>query len=514
MSPAARRSSSSVIPTGPSTQIKSALVQTGRPVLADAARLRRRQRREGGGRSISRRRNDPLVFASSPSLSFGLSGRRGAKRRPVAVATRAAEPARGRLRSIQPTAGVGSRSRPRLRSRSRGLDVAGRAANDAGRRTVTGFVVLRRGGLTRRIPFWRGSSVPSSAARSRRSHTPGGTPGHTPWAGSRLAPTAIRTTPPASASRTTYPARSRCSASGSAHASRTSGSGSSAREGRRRRRRGSWQRVTRTASRRSRAPTRRQPVPRLVRGSRPVVGRAPAGARPLRRRLRHALARPSPARFSFRLWVNDTSRRARALARPSPEAQPVVLARRTEAQASIPRSSSRRIDGRRRRRRFHAAGGRRRYRRAVRRDGTRSSSRRPTTRRRRTPRAPPGSCRTPPSVRRRSAWLARYAGRASGARALRSSAGGRGRVATLCGELVLLGRDDAGAGNCDAGARGSTELAPRPLRDPRPLRSDQHRDGDSEQRDEHPAHGLILPAARTPSRTLTRALKPTARRCR
>jgi minor extracellular serine protease Vpr len=138
-------------------QIKSALVTTGRPVR-DESGHEASPTREGGGLVDLAAADAPLLFAKPQGLSFGLFDvSRGARHKTATVA----------LTDAWDGAGAWSVS-ARLRTPANGARVAvphtiavpGRLTVEAqaSRRAVegdrAGFVVLRRGGEVRRIPFW------------------------------------------------------------------------------------------------------------------------------------------------------------------------------------------------------------------------------------------------------------------------------------------------------------------------------------------------------------------------
>jgi len=144
-------------------QIKSALVQTGRPVSVgqDEAYTTR----EGGGTVDLVRADTPLLFASPTGLSFGYFPPGGSAVRQVAltdagggggvwtVAATFQQPAAGVSISVSPTVTVPGQ-----------LAVTAVASPAAAQAAHTGFVVLTRGTVTRRIPFWFRVEAPALAS--------------------------------------------------------------------------------------------------------------------------------------------------------------------------------------------------------------------------------------------------------------------------------------------------------------------------------------------------------------
>jgi subtilisin family serine protease len=135
-------------------QIKSALVQTGKPVLGPGG-AEVDTTREGGGTIDLVRADRPLLFASPTSLSFGFVKPGVSSTREVAlsdagggagdwsVSTTLQQPAAGAAVAVLPTATVPGP-----------LAVTATATAGATEATHTGFVVLQRGSDRRRIPFW------------------------------------------------------------------------------------------------------------------------------------------------------------------------------------------------------------------------------------------------------------------------------------------------------------------------------------------------------------------------
>ena len=138
--------------TGP--EIKSALVTTGVPVR-DARGREVPTIREGGGRIDLPAADVPLVFAQPCVLSFGLLRREASATRKVALTDAGGGSGAWRIgvRFQGSPAGVAV-------ALPSSVDVPGsfavrvRVRPAAAERDDTGFVVLTRAGVTRRIPFW------------------------------------------------------------------------------------------------------------------------------------------------------------------------------------------------------------------------------------------------------------------------------------------------------------------------------------------------------------------------
>jgi subtilisin family serine protease len=144
-------------------QIKSALVQTGRPVLRGAVEAE--STRQGGGTVDLVRADTPLLFASPSGLSFGHVPPGGSLVRRVtltdagggtgqwSVAASLQQPAGGVSFGVLPTVTVPGE-----------LVVTAIAAPGSIQGSRTGFVELTRGTDRRRIPFWLRVSAPALAA--------------------------------------------------------------------------------------------------------------------------------------------------------------------------------------------------------------------------------------------------------------------------------------------------------------------------------------------------------------
>ena len=148
-------------PTWTVEQIKSALVLTGKPVLDSTQRREAATTREGGGLIQLPAADDPLVFADPADLSFGLV-RAGSQATRTVQLTDAGGGGGDWAVSVDvqdPTAGV-SVSAPTTVAVPAPLAIRAAVTAGAKQADVTGFVVLQRNGVTRRIPFWLRSERP------------------------------------------------------------------------------------------------------------------------------------------------------------------------------------------------------------------------------------------------------------------------------------------------------------------------------------------------------------------
>ena len=134
-------------------QIKSALVLTGSPVASN--RRQAPPTRVGGGMIWLPRADQPLVFASPTSLSFGYL-RRGQARTLSVALTDAGGGAGTWSVSVQrsvSTSGVGL-SAPTTASVPGTISLRAAAARGAAAKDTSGYLVLTRGHDVRKIPFW------------------------------------------------------------------------------------------------------------------------------------------------------------------------------------------------------------------------------------------------------------------------------------------------------------------------------------------------------------------------
>ncbi|MGE5689744.1 MAG: S8 family serine peptidase, partial [Pseudomonadota bacterium] len=154
-------------------EVKSALVLTAGAAWADTARsIEAPVTLEGGGLVDLARADDPFVFAEPSSLSFGdLDVRGGARSAPLVTTVRDAGSGAGtwqvELRPQAATTGA-TLELPGTVALAPGGEVqlvaTARAAADAAEGENYGFVVLRRGDTTRRIPYFFLVERPALAA--------------------------------------------------------------------------------------------------------------------------------------------------------------------------------------------------------------------------------------------------------------------------------------------------------------------------------------------------------------
>jgi subtilisin family serine protease len=137
-------------PTWTPAEVKSALVLTGVPVH-NGSTAEVNPLREGGGRIDMVRADQPLVFASPTSLSFGLLKPRATARRTLTLTD-----AGGGVGDWNVAASVAgaSLSLPAQVTVPGALPVRVTIPRNAREGDVTGFVNLSRPGIKRRIPFW------------------------------------------------------------------------------------------------------------------------------------------------------------------------------------------------------------------------------------------------------------------------------------------------------------------------------------------------------------------------
>ena len=137
-------------------QVKSALALTGDPVWTGTTRTAEAPTtREGGGVINIPRANDPLIFGSPTTISFGLMRRSTTAQRAVTL-TDAGGGAGAWAVSISqqdPEAGV-TVTAPATVTVPSALEVSATVGTSASESDQTGFVVLTQGANVRRIPYW------------------------------------------------------------------------------------------------------------------------------------------------------------------------------------------------------------------------------------------------------------------------------------------------------------------------------------------------------------------------
>ena len=136
-------------------QIKSALVQTGRPVYTNDRRTAEVfPLREGGGLIYLPDANKPLLFARPADLSFGYLRRGRSKTRTVTLTDAVGGAGSWRV-AIQARSGRGVAVRAPASVTIPGeLRISASARRRAAQGDATGFIVLTRGQKRRRIPYW------------------------------------------------------------------------------------------------------------------------------------------------------------------------------------------------------------------------------------------------------------------------------------------------------------------------------------------------------------------------
>jgi subtilisin family serine protease len=148
-------------------QIKSALVLTGSRVLTDSG-VEAPTTSEGGGLVDLVQADDPRIFAAPPAVTFGLVragstahadvtfSDAGGGSGPWTATARFQEKVAGIVVTVPPAVTVPGR-----------LPIEVKASSTAPERDMTGFVVLQRSGVTRRVPFWLRVERPRLGAPAR-----------------------------------------------------------------------------------------------------------------------------------------------------------------------------------------------------------------------------------------------------------------------------------------------------------------------------------------------------------
>ena len=154
-------------PSWTPAEVKSALVQTGGPVLGAHGEVP--PTREGGGMIWLPRADQPLLFARPTGLSFGLLRRGQTVTRRVVLGDAGGGTGSwsAKVRQVAASPGVGLRV-PASVAVPGTLTLRAAVSRSATARDGSGFVVLSRGGATRRIPYWLRVSAPRLAGEPRR----------------------------------------------------------------------------------------------------------------------------------------------------------------------------------------------------------------------------------------------------------------------------------------------------------------------------------------------------------
>jgi subtilisin family serine protease len=153
-------------PTWTVAQVKSALMLTGDPVYANDAHTAEVSPLSGGGGRIDvPRANAPLIFATPSSASFGLMKARTSKTISISLAD-AGGGAGAWSASLSHAQGVRPVVPASVTVPGR-LTVVAKIGARAGEGDGTGFILLRTGSETRRIPYWLHVERPKLGKASR-----------------------------------------------------------------------------------------------------------------------------------------------------------------------------------------------------------------------------------------------------------------------------------------------------------------------------------------------------------
>ncbi|HZR94186.1 MAG TPA: S8 family serine peptidase [Gaiellaceae bacterium] len=146
-------------------QIKSALESTGAPVRSPASTAEVSVLREGGGRIDLVRADNPLVFTSPTSVSYGLVKRGTTTTQQIDVADAGGGPAPWSASVAPQATPAGVAVAPAAATVTPGTPVGLTltVAADADEGDAVGFLLLRRGTDTRRVPYWAHVEVPRLA---------------------------------------------------------------------------------------------------------------------------------------------------------------------------------------------------------------------------------------------------------------------------------------------------------------------------------------------------------------
>jgi len=150
-------------------QIKSALVSTADPVHAPGSNVEVSALREGGGRIDLVRADNPLVFTEPTALSFGLVRRGTTAARQFAVSDAGGGPAAWTA-SVAPQStakGVSFSLSAPTAATGTTIGLTATIAADAAEGDAVGFVNLTRGSDVRRVPYWLHVEAPRLEKASR-----------------------------------------------------------------------------------------------------------------------------------------------------------------------------------------------------------------------------------------------------------------------------------------------------------------------------------------------------------
>ena len=152
-------------PTWTVQQLKSALETTGDPVHPAGSATEISVLREGGGRIDLLRADNPLLFTDPTGLSFALVKRGTTTTKQIAVSDAGGGPDPWTVAVGAQTAPSGVTVAPSSPTVTAGqsLGLTLTVGADAAEGEVTGFVLLRRGTDTRRVPYWAHVEVPRLA---------------------------------------------------------------------------------------------------------------------------------------------------------------------------------------------------------------------------------------------------------------------------------------------------------------------------------------------------------------
>jgi hypothetical protein len=137
------------------SEITSALVQTGRPVEDPDSNLEAPATREGGGLVDLPEANNPRVFISPSTVSLGLLRVGTSKRTAIEIADAGGGTGTWQVSVRLPAAAGGVKlTVPATVAVPGSFELVAEAQETAAEADLAGFVVLQRGALMRRIPFW------------------------------------------------------------------------------------------------------------------------------------------------------------------------------------------------------------------------------------------------------------------------------------------------------------------------------------------------------------------------